>query len=1435
MFRKVLVSVLATIISVACFGSASAAEDAIEILFFGDNGHHRPAERFEQLQPVLAKRGINLTYTDQLADFNPQKLSQYVGLAIYANTTKISPEQEKAMLDFVAAGKGLIPIHCASYCFLNSPAYVELVGGQFKRHGTGTFSTNIVRADHPIMRGFGGFASWDETYVHAKHNEKNRTVLSYRIDASGREPWTWVRTHGDGRVFYTAWGHDQRTWSNPGFHNLIERGIRWAVGADPGRVPEFYDPNVFNVLTTTVKRKDVQPFKYAKAKVPFYPPGKRWGTTEGDMHDMQLPVAAAESIKHFVTPVDFEVRLFAADPDIVKPICMAWDERGRLWVGETFDYPNELQPEGKGRDSIKICEDTDGDGAADKFTVFAENLSIPTSIAFWRGGAIVQDGTQTLYLKDTNGDDKADERKVLISGWNMRDTHGGVSNFQYGLDNWIWAMQGYNHSQPTVGGKRHPHAFRMGFFRFAPDGSALEFLRTTNNNTWGLGITEEGIILGSTANHNPSTYMPIANRYYDAVSNFSSGNLGTIADTHKFRPITERVRQVDQHGGYTAGAGHAIYTARTYPKQYWNRTAFVCGPTGHLVGTFLLNRKGSDFNSTSPANLLASDDEWSAPIMAEIGPDGNVWVLDWYNYIIQHNPTPRGYKTGKGNAYETDLRDKRHGRIYRLVYKKAASQKPLTLARATPQQLVATLKHSTMLWRKHAQRLLVERGKTDVSPALIELIEDTSVDQVGLNVGAIHALWTLHGLDAVTSAQQSVFRALSHPSAGVRRNAAQVVPRSHDATAAILAAGLLEDEDAQVRLAAFLALSDMPRSGAAGAAIFDAVPKEFNAGDRWIPDAATIAAARHDAGFLKAVFASTTGSGKDVEKPKAPKKPVNLLANPSFEEVSGELPTHWKFRIYNGQSSHKLAAGGRTGKYCLEIASENGSDTSWFHDVAVKPNTNYRLTGWVKTKELRNVRGAFGALFNVHELQGQNTVRTKGVTGTKDWTPLTITFNSRNRSVIGINCLFGGWGQSAGTAWYDDLELIELGPGGPVVESGLHAAVDKVLRLVATNYADRGDVDSIVGTVASLKGANEKLTAALLDGLVAGWPKDTAPKLTPADRAELAALMKALPQGQRDRLVALADRWGQRDIFAGDVQIVLDDLRRQVGDSQLTPAQRIDAAERLVRLADGSKTTAWIVEQMTPQAPPQLVQGLLQALAASRASETGKLLAQRASSITPASRRFAISILLRRQAWTISLLDALEEGLLDASDLSDQVWQQVTTHRNAELAARARKIAGASQLPNQDRQKVIEALLPVAARSGDVAAGKVLFKKKCAQCHTINGQGGKVGPNLTGIGKRNKQELLIEILDPNRSVEGNYRQWSVVTDEGVQITGLLTSESATSVELLDAEGKKHTIERSKIDELDQSKLSLMPLGLEKDLKPQDFANLLEYLSRNRAE
>src|SRR5262249_4946460 len=156
----------------------------------------------------------------------------------------------------------------------------------------------------------------------------------------------------------------------------------------------------------------------------------------------------------------------------------------RLWTAITVDYPNEL---GKNRDRIVVVEDTKGTGVADKVTTFAEGLSIPTSLTFWNGGRIVPPAPRPPYLKEAQCTGKADVQKTLFTGWSTGDTHAGPSNLHYGLDNWVHGIVGYAGFRGRIGDEKH--GFQMGFYRFRPDGSRLEFLRNTNNNSWGVGFS----------------------------------------------------------------------------------------------------------------------------------------------------------------------------------------------------------------------------------------------------------------------------------------------------------------------------------------------------------------------------------------------------------------------------------------------------------------------------------------------------------------------------------------------------------------------------------------------------------------------------------------------------------------------------------------------------------------------------------------------------------------------------------------------------------------------------------------------------------------------------------------------------------------------------------------------------------------------------------
>ena len=203
----------------------------MRVLFLGHQStHHNSNLYFPILRDALAPEGVQFEYTTSVDSLNTENLKSYDAVLLYANHGKISPEQLAALQGFVESGHGFVPVHCASACFGHSREFVDLVGGRFKSHKTGVFRAVVIEPEHPAMQGFSGFETWDETYVHSDHNTNARTVLMERVEGEAREPWTWVREQGMGRVFYTASGHDERTWKEPGFQKLLLNGITWSVG-----------------------------------------------------------------------------------------------------------------------------------------------------------------------------------------------------------------------------------------------------------------------------------------------------------------------------------------------------------------------------------------------------------------------------------------------------------------------------------------------------------------------------------------------------------------------------------------------------------------------------------------------------------------------------------------------------------------------------------------------------------------------------------------------------------------------------------------------------------------------------------------------------------------------------------------------------------------------------------------------------------------------------------------------------------------------------------------------------------------------------------------------------------------------------------------------------------------------------------------------------
>jgi putative membrane-bound dehydrogenase-like protein len=855
---------------------ASRQPGRLRVLFLGDNGHHQPARRAKELLPVLAKDGVDLFYTDSRDDLNDAELNRYEVVMLYNNHLTVSEPQIGALLKFVGNGGGLVVLHCASASFQNSEEFIRLVGAAFKSHGTGTFSVVRIAPDHPALKGVPTFESWDETYVHTKHNPVNRVVLEVRRENGHDEPWTWVRSYGKGRVFYTAWGHDQRTWGNPGFQQLVERGIRWTAGDA--------------ALARTATNPAARTIDLAVPLPTYKRPPAPWNTLDTAITKAQDALTTRESLELMTLRPHFSVKSFAVEPMIGNIIDFTWDARGRMWAVETNDYPNTVLPDSvPGHDRILIIEDLNKDGAADKLSVFADGLNLATSLAFANGGLVVGQAPHMLFFKDTDGDDKADVRKILFSGFPRGDTHGTISNLRWGFDNQVWGSVGYNGFRGTVGPSSYARGqFGSGYFRFPVDGSNLEYVARTSNNTWGVAFTEDGFVFGSTANSRPSNFVHIPLRYYRAMGARDTV-LPDIADRLDVFPVTD-ILQVDQFGRYTAGAAHEVYTARAFPREYWNHMAFVAEPTAHLIGMFELSDNGTSFRAKNRWSFMASRDQWAAPVQVKVGPDGAIWVSDFYTLVAQHNPTPEKLPggcctTGPGNAYETPNRDKLHGRIYRIAYDSARAALPMRLDHATPSQLVAALGNDNLFWRMTAQRLLVERGKRDVVPALIALVNAQTVDAQLMNPAALHALWTLQGLGALATdpaALQAARNALTHPAASLRRAALMVLPRNQQLLDDILSAGILpdrespwpveytvntqilQDANAHVRLEALLVLSELPASSRAAAAIADIISLPENARDPWIPDAVSMAGARQGPDFLRALIARRAPSGDSL-------------------------------------------------------------------------------------------------------------------------------------------------------------------------------------------------------------------------------------------------------------------------------------------------------------------------------------------------------------------------------------------------------------------------------------------------------------------------------------------------------------------------------------------------------------------------------------------
>jgi len=498
------------------------------------------------------------------------------------------------------------------------------------------------------------------------------------------------------------------------------------------------------------------------------------------------PLSPREELATFRLPKGLKAELVACEPEVVDPVAMAFDENGRLYVVEMRGYPNEGVGTGKissGR--IKLLEDKDGDGFFEKSTVFADGLRLPTGVMPYRGGVLVCNAPDILFMEDIDGDGRADRQRVLYSGFNLSNIQQMVNSLQWGLDNWVYGCAGLNggtvHSAEKAAAA--PIDLRGRGIRFHPDVPAsLE--PTSGGGQFGLAADDWGHWFTATNSQHlrqivlpdhylrRNPYLPVRAVTLDIPDHDAACKVHRISPFEAWRVerTTRRKGGPDAKnfsptelvpGGFiTSACSPLVYQATLFPKQYYGNT-LVCDPANNLIHRDLLVEQGATFvarRADSDCEFLASTDNWFRPVNLVLGPDGAVYVADFYREVIE---TPLSLPDDIKKRLNLESRGR--GRIWRIVPEKGAKRVRPELGKAPSHQLVRSLSSPNAWWRFTAQRLLVERQDKSILAALREMVRDGAPLQ-----GRLHALWTLQGLGALQDTD--VERALRDSEAGVREN-----------------------------------------------------------------------------------------------------------------------------------------------------------------------------------------------------------------------------------------------------------------------------------------------------------------------------------------------------------------------------------------------------------------------------------------------------------------------------------------------------------------------------------------------------------------------------------------------------------------------------------------------------------------------------------------
>lgn len=685
--------------------------------------------------------------------------------------------------DYLKAGKPLVAVRTSSHAFATRPNQkdvdpkleqwptfdVDVLGGHYDGHYANREGTEVAVASHaqshPILAGLKQRSFHSGGTLYRCTAGKGATVLLNGMTTDKGQPVThpaaWTYQYGKSRVFYAALGGVE-DFSQPVFNQLLVNAIYWAAARDVPKSPAAGDKQ--SSIRDTFKEDLAGNADVERVMKSF--------AGKGEVGDDTEPTLPEESLKKFQVREGFELELVASEPVVEQPLFMTFDRRGRLWVVQYRQYPFPAglkvvkydqylravfdkvpapPPHGdQGADKITVFEDTDGDGKYDKHKDVITGLNIATAVAVGQGGIWVLNPPYLLFYPDANGDDVPDtDPEVRLRGFGLEDTHSTANSLKFGPDGWLYGANGSTTTGRVESDGSPPVEFQgQMIWRYHPTSKQFEIFAEGGGNTYSLEIDSKGrVFSGTNAGGTRGMYYP-----QGSYGEKNWGKHGPLTNPYAFGFFHHMKHEGDE---VRFPQTFLIYEGGAFPKEFDGK--IIAGNALHnRIWASELIRDGSTYRTVDLPLMAVSSDHWFRPVDVEVGPDGAVYIADWYDSRLTH----------------VDPRDnwhKKSGRIYRLKAKGAKPLKPFDLAKMSDEELIKLLGHENKWFRQQAVAMLAERSK------YVSLMENKTAPHAGMllplidqnDPRSLEALWTSFRMGSVDHNRMSSL--LQHSSEQVRR------------------------------------------------------------------------------------------------------------------------------------------------------------------------------------------------------------------------------------------------------------------------------------------------------------------------------------------------------------------------------------------------------------------------------------------------------------------------------------------------------------------------------------------------------------------------------------------------------------------------------------------------------------------------------------------